>query len=283
MATAMEPVEQQPVASEALGVGLQEDQQLEIALLQQTGEGSSTGMGLQLQFPQSIQPQQPQATQPIQQQQRKSLRHRSFQTAEIASTITSLTNTEKEEGEWSGDETEVKPASAHLFQREHFQRLLSKVISTLNYQMEVPEKPRSSPSANLDPRGFKKSVKIQTFSPLLDYFDDVIREEWANPGGGTSLLAIAKRYSLPEETMEDLKAPLIDSPVVALHLGAVMPKDGENALKDAMDRKNEATLKKAHEAMSLAICSAAACQISPGPPLFGPTTSCRTLRSPRWS
>ncbi|KAL8181859.1 UNVERIFIED_CONTAM: hypothetical protein K2H54_032569 [Gekko kuhli] len=72
------------------------------------------------------------------------------------------------------------------------------------------------------------------------------------------LLNAKHLYSLPEETMEDLKVPLIDAPVVALHFGTVMPKDGENALKDAMDRKNEATLKKVHEAMSLAIRSAAA-------------------------
>ncbi|KAL8211638.1 UNVERIFIED_CONTAM: hypothetical protein K2H54_004606 [Gekko kuhli] len=95
--------------------------------------------------------------------------------------------------------------------------------------------------------------------PLVDCFDDVIREEWANPGGGTSLLSIAKRlYSLPEETMEDLKVPLIEAPVVALHLAAVLPKYGENAVKDANGRKSEATLKKSREAMSLAICSAAA-------------------------
>ncbi|KAL8174801.1 UNVERIFIED_CONTAM: hypothetical protein K2H54_054054 [Gekko kuhli] len=91
-----------------------------------------------------------------------------------------------------------------------------------------------------------------------DYFEDVIREEWANPGGGTSLLSLARRfYSLPDNIMEDLKVPLIDAPVVALHSGAVMPKDGENALKDAFDRKNENALKKAHEAMSLAVRSAA--------------------------
>ncbi|KAL8202884.1 UNVERIFIED_CONTAM: hypothetical protein K2H54_028560 [Gekko kuhli] len=91
-----------------------------------------------------------------------------------------------------------------------------------------------------------------------DYFEDMVREEWANPGGGTSLLSLARRfYSLPESIMEDLKVPLIDAPVVALHSGAVIPKDGENALKDAFDRKNENALKKAHEAMSLAIRSVA--------------------------
>ncbi|KAL8190824.1 UNVERIFIED_CONTAM: hypothetical protein K2H54_062161 [Gekko kuhli] len=92
-----------------------------------------------------------------------------------------------------------------------------------------------------------------------DYFEDVIRKEWANPGGGNSLLSVAKRfYSLPERIMEDLKVPLIDAPVVALHSGAILPKDGENALRDAFDKKNEAALKKSHEAMSLAIRSAAA-------------------------
>ncbi|KAL8178427.1 UNVERIFIED_CONTAM: hypothetical protein K2H54_046645 [Gekko kuhli] len=177
---------------------------------------------------------------------------------ETSSTITSITDNGKEEGEWSGEETEQKPTSSRLFQAEHFQRLLTKVISTLNYQMETPDVPRSSASAKLDPRGFKKPVKVQTFSPFPDYFEDVIREEWANPGGGTSLLSLARRlYSLPENIMEDLKVPLIDAPVVALHSGAVMPKDGENALKDAFDRKNENALKKVHEAMSLAIRSAA--------------------------
>ncbi|KAL8220845.1 UNVERIFIED_CONTAM: hypothetical protein K2H54_055529 [Gekko kuhli] len=177
---------------------------------------------------------------------------------ETSSTITSVTDAGKEEGEWSGEETEQKPISSRLFQAEHFQRLLTKVISTLNYQMETPEVPRSSASAELDPRGFKKPVKIQTFSPFPDYFEDVIREEWANPGGGTSLLSLARRfYSLPDNIMEDLRVPLIDAPVVALHSGVVMPKDGENALKDVFDCKNENALKKAHEAMSLAIRSAA--------------------------
>ncbi|KAL8169260.1 UNVERIFIED_CONTAM: hypothetical protein K2H54_041994 [Gekko kuhli] len=177
---------------------------------------------------------------------------------ETSSTIMSITDNGKEEGEWSGEETEQKPTSSRLFQAEHFQRLLTKVISTLNYQMETPDIPRSSASANLDPRGFKKPVKVQTFSPFPDYFEDVIREEWANLWGGTSLLSLARRlYSLPENIMEDLKVPLIDASVVALHSGAVIPKDGENALKDAFDRKNENALKKAHEAMLLAIRSAA--------------------------
>ncbi|KAL8221746.1 UNVERIFIED_CONTAM: hypothetical protein K2H54_074444, partial [Gekko kuhli] len=207
-----------------------------------------------------VQPTVPRGTeQPI--QGATSARDRRFsissELAESTSSIASLNTNEKEEGEWSGDETETKPTSSRLFQPEHFQRLLTKVVSTLNYQLEEPDKPRSSASAKLDPRGFKKPVKVQTFSPFPDYF--VIREEWANPGSGASLLSIAKRfYSLPEETMEDLKVPLVDAPVVALHSGAVLPKDGENALKDPTDRKNETALKKAHEAMSLAIRSAAA-------------------------
>ncbi|KAL8221614.1 UNVERIFIED_CONTAM: hypothetical protein K2H54_071493 [Gekko kuhli] len=126
-------------------------------------------------------------------------------------------------------------------------------------KMEALDEPWSSVSAQVDPRGLKKTLKIQTFLPFPDYFEDVIWEEWANRGGGTSLLSVAKQlYSLPEKTMEDLKVPLIDAPVVALHSGAVLPKDGENALKDAIDRKNETAPKKLHEAMSLTIRSSAA-------------------------
>ncbi|KAL8206945.1 UNVERIFIED_CONTAM: hypothetical protein K2H54_036816 [Gekko kuhli] len=65
----------------------------------------------------------------------------SSELAESASSIASLNTNEKEEGEWSGDETEMKPTSSRLFQLEHFQRLLTKVVSTLNYQLEEPDKP----------------------------------------------------------------------------------------------------------------------------------------------
>lgn len=40
-------------------------------------------------------------------------------------------------------------------------------------------------------------------------------------------------YILLEETTEDLKAPL----VVALCSGGFLPKDGDNVLKDPLDRK----------------------------------------------
>lgn len=44
--------------------------------------------------------------------------------------------------------------------------------------------------------------------------------------------------------MEDFKVPLVDAPVVALHSGAVLPKDGENALKDSANKKNKAALRR---------------------------------------
>lgn len=50
------------------------------------------------------------------------------------------------------------------------------------------------------------------------------------PGNDTSVTGIAKRfYALPEGTMEDLKVPLFNAPVVILHSGAVISKDGGNA------------------------------------------------------
>lgn len=168
-------------------------------------------------------------------------------------------DSDKEEGEWSGEESAgTQEASTHLFQAEHFQRLLQKVITTLNYKVETQERPRSTASAELDARVFKRPPQAPAVSLFPDTFEDIIRAEWASPGSGSSLLSIAKRfYVLPEGTMEDLKVPLVDAPMVVLHSGAVLPRDGENALKDPMDKKNETTLKKAHEATSLAIRASA--------------------------
>ncbi|KAL8187299.1 UNVERIFIED_CONTAM: hypothetical protein K2H54_043915 [Gekko kuhli] len=75
-----------------------------------------------------------------------------------------------------------------------------------------------------------------------------MKAEGVTPGSVNSVLPIAKTYVLPEETMKDLKVLLVDAPVVALHSGAVLsPRDWENILKAAMDRKNETVLKKAHK------------------------------------
>lgn len=47
---------------------------------------------------------------------------------------------DKEEGEWFREDPNSKDSSSILFQHEHYQRLFLKVISTLNYQVEAPDK-----------------------------------------------------------------------------------------------------------------------------------------------
>ncbi|KAL8190433.1 UNVERIFIED_CONTAM: hypothetical protein K2H54_053979 [Gekko kuhli] len=59
------------------------------------------------------------------------------------------------------------------------------------------------------------------------------------------------------EAMEDVKVALVDAPVVALHSGAILSKDGDNVLKDPVNRKNKTALKKSHEAASLAVRASA--------------------------
>ncbi|KAL8169593.1 UNVERIFIED_CONTAM: hypothetical protein K2H54_053345 [Gekko kuhli] len=79
---------------------------------------------------------------------------------------------------------------------------------------------------------------------LTDFFEDAMKAEWALLGRGNSLPSIAKKfYTLPEDTIEDLKVPLVDAPVVALQSGAVLLKDEENALNDSVDKKNKMALK----------------------------------------
>lgn len=71
---------------------------------------------------------------------------------------------------------------------------------------------------------------------------------------GDSLISIAKKFcGLPGGVLEDLKVPLVDAVMVALHSGAILPTDRENALKDSVDRTNKMVLKKLHEVSSLPI------------------------------
>ncbi|KAL8182373.1 UNVERIFIED_CONTAM: hypothetical protein K2H54_055057 [Gekko kuhli] len=46
---------------------------------------------------------------------------------------------EKEEGEWSREEAQVQENFSRLFQAEHFQHILNKVISTLTSQLKALE------------------------------------------------------------------------------------------------------------------------------------------------
>lgn len=52
-----------------------------------------------------------------------------------------LSQSEKEDGEWSGKEVDIQEKSFRLFQAGQFQRLMNKIISTLSYQLNV-KKPR---------------------------------------------------------------------------------------------------------------------------------------------
>lgn len=69
----------------------------------------------------------------------------------------------------------------------------------------------------------------------------------------TSLIDTAKRLcAMPEDTVEDLSVPLVDVNVVAICSGVVLSRDGNNTLKDSLD-KNEAAFKNSLKAFSLAI------------------------------
>ncbi|KAL8187804.1 UNVERIFIED_CONTAM: hypothetical protein K2H54_056241 [Gekko kuhli] len=221
MAVAVNPMEQQPITPEALGVGQQQDQRLEIALLQQAEDGSSMSAGHTL------------PTGPCSPHSRGSRwqhggRSRHWRAEQVEAHGLPLSLMHQEEGN-SGDRRHGKEE-----------------VGPKNVKASVPILAGGGPG-----RDYPHWMHATAVPGLKLH---------TGTGSGADLRTLGNPkhlYSSPEETMEDLKVPLIDAPVVALHLGAVLPKDRENALKDAMNRKNEATLKKAHEAMSLAIRSTA--------------------------
>ncbi|KAL8203213.1 UNVERIFIED_CONTAM: Histone-arginine methyltransferase carm1 [Gekko kuhli] len=91
----------------------------------------------------------------------------------------------------------------------------------------------SSEDASLPPRS--KSPTMIASKKQVPQHREAVDED-----NGSSF--IMGSMSLPEETKEDRKVSLVDTPVVALHSGAILSKDGDNVLKGLVDRKNETAL-----------------------------------------
>lgn len=60
-------------------------------------------------------------------------------------------------------------------------------MSALNYQLETQKILSSSVSAKLDSNDFKKPSKSFSIYPFPEYFNEVLRAEWAVPGNGNSI------------------------------------------------------------------------------------------------
>lgn len=106
---------------------------------------------------------------------------------------------------------------------------------------------------------FKNHLVNPAVYPFPDSFMSAIKAgRMGCSSAGLTLNAITKKfYTLPSETMTDLKVPLVDGPVMALQSVTVLYKDGHSVLKDTVDCKNEAELKRIHDASSLVIKTSA--------------------------
>lgn len=92
----------------------------------------------------------------------------------------------KKRGEWSGEHFVDKDSSTKLFQADHFQRLLKKVVKSLNYPAETGKQQKSMPAHTLDARGFKRLPKDLTVCPFPEFFDSELKADWAKPGAPPS-------------------------------------------------------------------------------------------------
>lgn len=111
------------------------------------------------------------------------------------------------------------------------------------------------PKPNLDAHGFKKPPSQPAVCPFPDSSMSAVKAKWSVPDTGSTLNAITKKfYTLPSEMTADLKVPVVDALAVVLYSGVVLSMDGDNVLKDTVDHKNEAVLKRAHEASPLNRC-----------------------------
>lgn len=171
----------------------------------------------------------------------------------------SATDSEKEEGELSGEDHDADQSGPvdRLFPPDLFTRMLAKVVKALDLESESSE-PKEEPKATnkgLFPQG---PPKPNTF-PMPIAFQRVLDTEWATPASTKHASKfINKFYSFPEKTMETLRQPIIDQPIAALSSAAIIPAQGEGGPKDPLDKRVESALRRNFEASSQTFRASAA-------------------------
>uniref|UniRef100_A0ACB8GCD5 Uncharacterized protein n=1 Tax=Sphaerodactylus townsendi TaxID=933632 RepID=A0ACB8GCD5_9SAUR len=118
-------------------------------------------------------------------------------------------------------------------------------------QVLAPKRPRLDEISEEDSKGTGVdsiySISCKMFQN--ESFDKIFKG--ANLGNSSAQGMIARKfYVLTQNSMDDLKVPLVNAPIMALHSRVILSKDGGNVLKDSVDSKNVAELKKSQEVVS---------------------------------
>lgn len=166
---------------------------------------------------------------------------------DLSSTLSSSSDSDREEGELSGDEEqeEEAPPLDRLFPLELYPRVLNKATVAMGLgessKDNTDQPPTSKKHNKLFPQGPQKPETV----PFPTEFEHKAKI-WS------------KLYSLSESTSPSLIVPTVDPPVVALSSAVVILSEGEEGPKDATDKRMEFFLKRSFEASAMALKAASA-------------------------
>ncbi|XP_054830377.1 uncharacterized protein LOC129326238 [Eublepharis macularius] len=169
-------------------------------------------------------------------------------------------SSQSEEGELSDEEEEdVGQMQTRLFPQEVYNKLLAKVLRTL----EISQAPSGSQdSEQVYPQGLERALPKmgpkQSGVPLPAAFHSVLKAEWDNPAKPkTYHSAFNKFYSLTPDSAKQVRLPTVDDPVSILATSSILPMDAEGVPKDPSDKKIEQALRRNYEASSAALRASA--------------------------
>ncbi|XP_029452565.1 uncharacterized protein LOC115088435 [Rhinatrema bivittatum] len=144
------------------------------------------------------------------------------------------------------------PKVVRLFHRDELGPLIPEILGELGIPLPQVE----SRLGQTDPVVLGLRGPSSAF-PLHFSASDLMLKEWDTPDLGLKVAkAMDKLYPLPEDVLELLRLPKLDSAVAAVTKKTTIPVTGGTALKDIQDRKLEVQLKRIFEVSALGIRAA---------------------------
>ncbi|XP_071977730.1 lamina-associated polypeptide 2, isoforms alpha/zeta-like [Engystomops pustulosus] len=147
--------------------------------------------------------------------------------------------------------SEDKGTSKYLFSNEELDNLLKAVRNTLNVEEVVEPK-----SIQDELFGGLKSKRKRVF-PINQTLKDIVQEEWKNPEGRANITKEFRNRLLfdPKETETWDSPPKVDIQVSKVVKKTDLPFEDSSQLRDPMDRKADALLRRVWESSMLSLKS----------------------------
>lgn len=127
---------------------------------------------------------------------------------------------------------------------------MGKAIQTLNMHPPAKEQDTEEQQTQKQSKFLLPPVKSRDQTVLMPVsFKQILKAEWKKPSRPRKApRTISKLYAMPEESMSLLKVPLVDQPLTALALSAIIPQTAvEDQRMHVISERVDAVLRKGFE------------------------------------